>query len=59
MCVEGSAEITQNGLTEVIKMGETVLIPANSKEVTFNGDGAKFLEVYIDGKAKQKSKKAS
>ena len=59
MCVEGSAEITQNGLTEVISEGETLLIPANSKEVIFNGTKAKFLEVYIEGKIASKTKKAS
>jgi mannose-6-phosphate isomerase len=59
MCVEGNAKITQNGLTEVITMGETVLIPANSKDVSFSGSNAKFLEVYIEGKRASSKKLAS
>lgn len=48
MCVEGSAEITLNNKTESLKMGETVLIPANSNKVIFSAQEAKLLEVYID-----------
>lgn len=50
MCVEGIAEITVNNQTEFVSMGETVLIPANSKSVVCNGQGAKLLEVFIDSK---------
>ncbi|MCA0132590.1 type I phosphomannose isomerase catalytic subunit [Winogradskyella alexanderae] len=59
MCVEGNAEITQNGLTEIIKMGETVLLPANSDKVTINGTNAKVLEVYINSNLKACDQKAS
>jgi mannose-6-phosphate isomerase len=53
MCVEGMSEITVNNHTEYISMGETVLIPANSKDVIFNSQDAKILEVYIDSKFKK------
>ncbi|WP_411893340.1 type I phosphomannose isomerase catalytic subunit [Winogradskyella sp. A2] len=59
MCVEGSAEIIQNGLSEVITMGETILIPANSKDVCFKANDAKFLEVYIEGNSASSKKLAS
>ncbi len=49
MCVSGSAVIKcDNGTSETINKGETVLIPASIENVTIepNGD-AKLLEVYI------------
>jgi mannose-6-phosphate isomerase len=48
MCVEGSAEVTINNVTETVTMGETILIPANTDSVTFNSEGSKLLEVFID-----------
>lgn len=48
MCVEGQVEITAGLHTETVKMGETILIPANTQEVTFNSDNAKLLEVYVN-----------
>jgi mannose-6-phosphate isomerase len=48
MCVEGSASVTVNGKTEIVSMGETLLLPAKSKEAYFFAQNAKFLEVYID-----------
>ena len=48
MCVEGSASVTVNGKTEIVSMGETLLLPAQSKEAYFFAQNAKFLEVYID-----------
>ena len=48
MCVEGQLEITAGLHTETVKMGETILIPANTQEVTFNSDNAKLLEVYVN-----------
>jgi mannose-6-phosphate isomerase len=59
MCVDGEVEITANGQTVTIKMGETVLIPAKANEVTFNSDNAKLLEVYINNRFSQSIKKAS
>ncbi|WP_179352119.1 type I phosphomannose isomerase catalytic subunit [Winogradskyella vidalii] len=47
MCVEGAVEINVDNSSESIKMGETILIPANTKEVVFNAQQAKLLEVYI------------
>lgn len=51
MCVEGSAVVSVNGYKEPLKMGETVLIPASSKEVIFHGTHAKVLEVFIKPKS--------
>lgn len=47
MCVEGSTAISINENTELLSMGETVLIPACAKEVHFQKDSAKLLEVFI------------
>lgn len=47
MCVEGSATIETDDFSEEIKMGETVLIPAQLPELKFITNGASFLEVYI------------
>lgn len=47
MCVEGTAEVTVNNLTEIVAMGETILVPANTDEVEFNATEAKLLEIYI------------
>ncbi len=47
MCVEGSTTISINDNTELLSMGETVLIPACAKEVHFQKDSAKLLEVFI------------
>ena len=48
MCVEGTLEITTDNHTETLKMGETILLPAITKEVLINSDNGKLLEVYID-----------
>ena len=48
MCVEGAAEVTIDNVTEIVTMGETILIPANTDSVTFNSEGSKLLEVFID-----------
>lgn len=47
MCVEGSTTISIDDNTEFLSMGETVLIPASAKEVHFQNDSAKLLEVFI------------
>lgn len=59
MCVDGMTEITVNNHTEFVSMGETVLIPANSKDVIFNSQDAKMLEVYIGFKDSKFKKLAS
>ena len=47
MCVEGDVEITTNGVTESVKIGETVLLPARVGSTQFSSNGARFIEVYI------------
>lgn len=48
MCVEGEVEFTYNNVTEVLKMGETILVPACIKELTLNSTtSSELLEVYI------------
>ncbi len=46
MCVEGNATITVNGISEVINFGETVLVPATTKNVTIKGT-CNLLEVTV------------
>jgi mannose-6-phosphate isomerase len=59
MCVEGEAQITTGLHTETVKMGETILIPAAAKEVLFNANNAKLLEVYVDKGLAQNMQQAS
>lgn len=59
MCVEGEAEITAGLHTETVKMGETILIPANAEEVVFSSTNAKLLEVYVDKGIVQNMQQAS
>lgn len=47
MCLEGEAIVEGNGFSEVIKKGETVLIPACFDAINFKTERASFLEVYI------------
>ena len=47
MCVEGNAEITANGFSEVIKKGETILLPAAIDNYEINSKNATLLEVYV------------
>lgn len=47
MCVEGNATIEVDGNSEVIKTGETVLIPAKASEVILISESAKLLEVKV------------
>lgn len=46
ICVEGQTSITTNGHTEKLNKGETVMLPAVTKNVDFIGK-AQLLEVYI------------
>ena len=48
MCVEGTLDISTDNHTETLKMGETILLPAITKEVLINSNNGKLLEVYID-----------
>lgn len=47
MCVEGSFEIKINDTREMVSKGETVLIPANAKQVYLDTQSAKVIEVYV------------
>lgn len=47
MCVEGACEITVNGITEYLKTGETVLLPAAVKDYSITSKQAKLLEVHV------------
>jgi len=47
MCVEGTTKVSIGNKTEIVAMGETILIPANTDAVTFNSEGSKLLEVFI------------
>jgi mannose-6-phosphate isomerase len=47
MCVEGEAVIKTKGASELIKTGETILIPASISELLIKTTNATILEVYI------------
>ncbi|GAA4292163.1 type I phosphomannose isomerase catalytic subunit [Aestuariibaculum suncheonense] len=47
MCVEGDAEISANGVSETIKKGETLLLPAAIKNFEIHAKDATLLEVYV------------
>ena len=48
MCVEGKAIISINGNSESILKGQSILIPASSKNVQIEANNAELLEVYIN-----------
>ena len=50
MCVKGTAEVSVKGNSEIIKTGETVLIPAQNKQVQISSEGAELLEIFIQPK---------
>ncbi len=47
MCVDGEAKITANGVSETIKKGETLLLPAAIKSYNITSESATLLEVYV------------
>jgi mannose-6-phosphate isomerase len=47
ICVEGSAEISINGNSEVVQFGETLLIPAGTELLQVESDFCKLLEVTV------------
>jgi mannose-6-phosphate isomerase len=57
MCMEGSAEITYNNdQKESVKMGETVLIPADLKEFSVKAENyCKLLEVHMPDADQEKT----
>lgn len=48
MCVEGKVSFSTKDQTEVLSMGETILVPATLKEFSIESSGSsELLEVYI------------
>ena len=47
ICVGGAGTISMGAENETIRRGETVLIPANTKEVIVNSSEIELLEVYV------------
>ncbi|CAM1365810.1 type I phosphomannose isomerase catalytic subunit [Tenacibaculum xiamenense] len=48
MCVDGEVTFSSNGQSEILKYGETLLVPANVKEFTIiSENNSEVLEVYI------------
>ncbi|MEP0266190.1 type I phosphomannose isomerase catalytic subunit [Dokdonia sp.] len=47
MMVSGNMTYTFDNITEVLEIGETLLIPADCTECVIQGIDAKFLEVYL------------
>lgn len=47
MCLDGGAEIESGKNSIKISKGETVLIPAEIRDIKFNTNSAQLLEVYI------------
>lgn len=47
ICVDGAASIETGGHSEMIKKGETVLLPAAIKNYSINTNSAKLLEIYV------------
>ncbi len=47
ICVDGAASIETRGHSEMIKKGETVLLPAAIKNYSINTNSAKLLEIYV------------
>lgn len=48
MCVGGKADISVNGNSEEIEMGQTLLIPSENKEVLIISEKAELLEVFVE-----------
>jgi mannose-6-phosphate isomerase len=47
MCVDGEAELYANDMIFDLKLGETILIPANCEKIHLNSTGCRLLEVYL------------
>jgi mannose-6-phosphate isomerase len=47
MCVSGETQINCGDVSENLKMGETVLIPALAEVVHFQNGSAKLLEIFV------------
>src|SRR5690606_41819816 len=47
ICVEGEAELKTANHSEVVKKGETILLPAALRSYQILSQGATLLEVYV------------
>jgi len=47
MCVEGDAELFANDIEFELKLGETILVPAECQEVQLNSKNCRLLEIYL------------
>jgi mannose-6-phosphate isomerase len=47
MCVDGSANLMADNIMTTMSTGETILVPACLKNISFDTTSATFLEVYI------------
>ena len=47
ICVDGAASIETGGYSEIIKKGETVLLPSAIKNYSIYTNSAKLLEIYV------------
>ncbi len=47
ICVDGDATIETESHSEIIRKGETILLPAAIKKYSINANSAKLLEVYV------------
>jgi mannose-6-phosphate isomerase len=47
MCIEGEVEIKTEDYSEIIKKGETILLPAAIKKYQITSKNARLLEVYV------------
>ncbi len=47
MCVEGEAEVMTHDISFSLKLGETILVPAECEEIDINSRGCRLLEVYL------------
>ena len=47
MCVGGDGQVSVNDNSEKIRQGETLLIPAENKNVQLSAKNCELLEVYI------------
>jgi len=47
MCVNGASKITLDGSSEILKKGESILIPACAHRIEIEAENSELLEVYI------------
>ncbi|XCF07830.1 type I phosphomannose isomerase catalytic subunit [Tamlana crocina] len=47
MCVSGGLELQSGNTSYLLKMGETILLPASLSHVKIESENAEFLEIYL------------